>query len=192
MSYHIASDDEWRISKSGYSIKTGFADNSRIVASYHAPHTPFDGPRFERWIKDAQHACDLHNASLGTARADTRIAELEKSVTIRDTEIARLETDLELARLKASEQAAENASLLRLLADIRFALGDNGRRMQPELVEWCKELRADAERYRWLRANATGKLGAELFGQSSPSYIDSRIDAALPYGAARAGNGGEG
>ena len=30
--------------------------------------------------------------------ADARIADLEQSITIRDTEIARLETDLELAR----------------------------------------------------------------------------------------------
>lgn len=40
------------------------------------------------------------------------------------------------------------------------------------------ELRRDAERYRWLRANATRKLGAELFGQPCPSYIDKAIDAA--------------
>lgn len=36
------------------------------------------------------------------ARADTRIAELEAALTIRDTEIARLETDLELARRDAA------------------------------------------------------------------------------------------
>ena len=36
------------------------------------------------------------------ARADARIAELEQSVTVRDTEIARLETDLEVARRDAA------------------------------------------------------------------------------------------
>lgn len=163
MSYHIQSDKHWRVSKSGYSIKTGFAGNSRIVASYHAPHTPLNGPRFEQWLEDAQHACDLHNASIdGTTRADARIAELEtaikrqaaavkmidmshvaraetmmqhaqvlhdqsntaaleseraanallteriaeleQSVIVRDTEIARLETDLELARVAERER----------------------------------------------------------------------------------------
>lgn len=84
-------------------------------------------------------ACECSD-SLGVCadeinRLDARIAELEQSVTIRDTEIARLETDLELAR-------RDHASALLLVADIRFALGDNGKRMQAELVEYCKELRA--------------------------------------------------
>jgi len=35
------------------------------------------------------------------ARADARIAELETAIIVRDTEIARLETDLELARRDA-------------------------------------------------------------------------------------------
>jgi len=30
--------------------------------------------------------------------------------------------------------------LLALVADIRCALGDNGKRMQTELIEWCAEL----------------------------------------------------
>jgi hypothetical protein len=38
------------------------------------------------------------------------------------------------------EMQSENTSLLKLVADIRFALGDNGKRMQPELIEYCKEL----------------------------------------------------
>lgn len=38
------------------------------------------------------------------------------------------------------ELAADNAAMLRLISDIRFALGDNGKRMQPELVEYAKEI----------------------------------------------------
>lgn len=34
-------------------------------------------------------------------------------------------------------------SLLSLLTDIRFALGDNGLRMQDDLVKWCRQLRDD-------------------------------------------------
>lgn len=40
------------------------------------------------------------------------------------------------------ELQAENASLLRLLADIRAAVGDNGKRMQDELVQYLADLKA--------------------------------------------------
>lgn len=41
--------------------------------------------------------------------------------------------------------------LITLLADIREAVGDpEGRLMQSELVEHCREMRKDAERMRWL------------------------------------------
>lgn len=38
-----------------------------------------------------------------------------------------------------------------LLSRMRFACGDDGKRMQDELEEYLRELRKDAERYRWLR-----------------------------------------
>jgi hypothetical protein len=41
--------------------------------------------------------------------------------------------------------------LLSFLADLRIALGDNGKRMQPELIKYAKELAKDAARYQWLR-----------------------------------------
>lgn len=44
----------------------------------------------------------------------------------------------------------ENTRLCLLLADIRTALGDNGKRMQDELVEYCKEIREKAEADRWI------------------------------------------
>lgn len=54
------------------------------------------------------------------------------------------------ALLDALDADQEHACV-KLVADIRFACGDNGKRMQPELVEFIRELAADAERYRWLR-----------------------------------------
>lgn len=33
---------------------------------------------------------------------------------------------------------SEEINALRLVADLRFALGDNGKRMQPELIEYAK------------------------------------------------------
>ena len=52
----------------------------------------------------------------------------------------------------ALEAAREDAERYRwLVADIRFACGDNGKRMQPELVEFIRGLAEDAARYRWLQ-----------------------------------------
>lgn len=117
MSYHIQGDSHWRISKSGYSIKTGFANNSRIVASFHAP-VPLDSARFEKWLEDAQHACDLHNASVDAAiKADARITELETALTVRETEIARLSADLELARIGARRYETARRMDPRMWAD---------------------------------------------------------------------------
>ena len=48
----------------------------------------------------------------------------------------RLETDLAAARAGAN-------SAIKLVTDMRFALGDNGKRMQPELIEYCRQLVAD-------------------------------------------------
>ena len=53
------------------------------------------------------------------ARADARIAELEQSVTVRDTEIARLETDLELARIGARRYEVARRMNVRQLIDAR-------------------------------------------------------------------------
>lgn len=55
---------EWRVSMSGYSIKTGCGDNTRIVAKYPGAPSPLDVPRFMQWIEDAESICDLHNAAL--------------------------------------------------------------------------------------------------------------------------------
>ncbi len=62
-------------------------------------------------------------------------------------------------RIKAEEPANHTEHDLdmvgmRCLADIRFAVGDRGQMTQPELVECIKRLRADAERYRWLRGDS--------------------------------------
>lgn len=47
--------------------------------------------------------------------------------------------------LMADFHLAQENRLLKFLTDIRFALGDNGKRMQDELVEYCKEIREKAE-----------------------------------------------
>jgi len=52
--------------------------------------------------ESARRACGvIQRMADQIVSADARIAELEQAVTVRDTEIARLETDLELARRDA-------------------------------------------------------------------------------------------
>ncbi len=55
---------EWRVSKSGYTIRTGWNDDKKIIAHYpYSPDTPIE-PSFTRWLEIAHHICDLHNATL--------------------------------------------------------------------------------------------------------------------------------
>lgn len=49
---------------------------------------------------------------------------------------------------RCEKLAAEHAAALGLVADIRNALGDNGKRMQPELLVHCTQLAAANERLR--------------------------------------------
>jgi hypothetical protein len=56
---------------------------------------------------------------------------------------------------------------LGLVADIRHALGDNGKRMQPELIEYCRQLVADRAE---LVESARGLL--HVLGQSAENGYD--------------------
>ena len=49
---------------SGLSIKTGWSDAKRIIAKYPGEVRPLDEKQFAKWIEDADHICQLHNASL--------------------------------------------------------------------------------------------------------------------------------
>ena len=52
--------------------------------------------------------------------------------------------DMETAKENGRKAADDAASVLDLLSRVRFALGDNGKRMQAELLEYCAELRGAA------------------------------------------------
>ena len=62
MSYYIDDERKWRISKSGFSIKTGWSDEKKIVAQYAG--LPNDYKAFQEWLDNAEHICELHNATL--------------------------------------------------------------------------------------------------------------------------------
>ena len=89
----------------------------------------------------------------------------------------------------ALESAMEDACVS-LVADIRLACGDNGKRMQPELVEYIRGLALDAARYRWLRDNGpdvVGGITGDGFGvilrwpdvDIGASTLDAAIDQAM-------------
>jgi chromosome segregation ATPase len=68
---------------------------------------------------------------------------------------ARCEVGELIAQLKADRADAINqhAAALDLVSRIRWALGDNGARMQDELIEWCKHLSTGAATERELVIN---------------------------------------
>ena len=66
------------------------------------------------------------------------------------------------AEAAAALEAAREDGCVALVADIRFACGDNGKRMQPELVEFIRGLAADAERFRAAREAASAFLAVSF------------------------------
>lgn len=85
----------------------------------------------------------------------------------------------EIAALKAAQD--ENR-LIRLLADLRYALGDDGKRMQDELVQFARELRADAERYETVRLMSTRQWAdARTLNSQTGKPFDEIIDDMRPF-----------
>ena len=83
--------------------------------------------------------------------------------------------------------ARSETGALHLLARIREALGDNGTRMQGELMDYCRELAALPGRVAELEAQTPSALKAKL--KSAEARIQElekwREDAALGLGASR-------
>lgn len=60
----ISDPRKWRISRSGFSIRTGWGDADTTIADYPATVFPLDPPTYECWLEQAQKICDAHNATL--------------------------------------------------------------------------------------------------------------------------------
>lgn len=60
----INDEREWRISKSGFSIRTGWGDEKKFIAKYAGALSPLDHIEFQTWLDNAQAICDAHNATL--------------------------------------------------------------------------------------------------------------------------------
>lgn len=55
---------KWRLSKSGFSIKTGWGEDKKIIAKYPGSIQPINSVDFQTWLDNAEKICDLYNATL--------------------------------------------------------------------------------------------------------------------------------
>ena len=85
---------------------------------------------------------------------------------------------------QASRQELEgqDARLIHLLADIRFACGDDGKRMQGELVEYIGELARKAGELEGEPVGYTNQYQLDKFPLSESGYVfrDKRDDSTIP------------
>ena len=134
---------------------------------------------------------------------DELLAELEAKTEkfvgfgIRSDTVARLVSELrrlraENAELEQSlaESRANDQAAMGWLTSLRWASGDRGERMLPELVEHIEGLAKDAGRYKWLRnqsmeyrQNGPAAIMAEVSGEKGTFLelddLDTAIDTAM-------------
>lgn len=91
------------------------------------------------------------------------------------------ERTLEAARraaLSQQDSGDDQDRLFVLLCEIRAACGDNGKRMQPELVEYIREIAEDAARYQLLRRGQRWSVINGIGDTLRADELDAAIDAA--------------
>lgn len=122
---------------------------------------------------------------LARAQYHSRVQEAAARIESDADTIETLRRERDAAVAKAAEALRADAQsgrdlLLKLVCDLRWAMGDKGRRMQPELVEYAKVLTADAMRYRWLRINGCVEVKCESprHDDWNPESLDAAIDSA--------------
>lgn len=64
---YIDDPRKWRVSKSGFSIKTGWGDEKKIIAKYPGDPYKVDGPLFSEWLDNAEKICQMHNSTIDAA-----------------------------------------------------------------------------------------------------------------------------
>jgi len=56
---------KWRLSMDGYTIKTGWAGEKKLIARFpQLPGQPLDVEAFKEWVENACKICDLYNREL--------------------------------------------------------------------------------------------------------------------------------
>ena len=101
--------------------------------------------RMAQRIRDLEaEVCDAAFAGhmIGAERAQERIRELEAALALEArARVAAAEMAHE-AKLAHGQAEYDSIGMRMLLAQIREAVGDNGERMQDELLEYCRDLRS--------------------------------------------------
>lgn len=93
-------------------------------------------------------------------------------------ELRRLRAEnAELAQSLAESRANDQAAM-GWLTSLRWASGDRGERMLPDLVTHIEELAKDAGRYRWMRDGA-GYCDTRDIPGMAPLRMDEYIDTAM-------------
>lgn len=64
MRQEIDDPRKYRVSMSGFSIKTGWGDEKKIVAKYPGQACPLDEAAYMKWLDDAKRICEAHNTKL--------------------------------------------------------------------------------------------------------------------------------
>ena len=122
---------------------SGMMDAQRLQAPGMEPPRPMGCPSCAaaeaQCDRMAQQIRQLEAALALEARARVAAAEMAHDAKLALDEARESIQSME-ARLEV--EARTTWSLLSYLADLRFALGDDGRRMQDELVEYCRDLRS--------------------------------------------------
>lgn len=59
---YIDDPRKWRISKSGYTIRTGWADEKKIIAKFAGDAG--NAEQFQEWLENAGKICERYNAQL--------------------------------------------------------------------------------------------------------------------------------
>ena len=134
----------------------------------------------------------MSTTGLVTTVTDELLAELDSSVRVvwRDDDATVIAVDAltaELRRLRAenaelaqslAESRANDQAAMGWLTSLRWASGDRGERMLPELVTHIEGLAKDAGRYRWMRDGAGYCETRDIPGMA-PVRMNEYIDAAM-------------
>jgi len=109
-----------------------------------------------------------------------------------NAELQRIERNRDMWKAQCEQQAislteanAVYIAAIKLVSNIRFASGDNGLRMQPELIDFIAELAKDAGRYRhivhrlWPDGTQTGVSMPRDYSTATKLECDEGIDVAM-------------
>lgn len=93
------------------------------------------------------------------------------------TELRRLRADNAELEQALAESRANDQAAMGWLTSLRWASGDRGERMLPELVTHIEGLAKDAGRYRWLRLSNGGKQRRAFIDSDTTLRFDEAVDS---------------